>query len=329
MKAKTAEIRIYVSSENFTIPFMLDFLKKAAFFKTVRYETDRANKFKESQFSESNFAKHVEKEEKAFKHAFAITLHDDLGNEIFFYKQKTTSFITIDIVKEAEEHLENWIQFTDALLEKDSVAICACLYPENDGFWQQNPDPAQYEFHGRSLEGVTVIHHNAYLSTIDVKSLPGYSNYFNEIWFGSTWMMWYGKDYFRMIPKERFVSFDQAFEIRELPGGAIRIQLFEHRDAYEEKASRAIQQRFRDYLGVDDAVQALEDAEHQQERDWDDVAIEIVTEETDASGAPIQQYRFYVDEQGQAVIRSQAVRQITYGVNGQGETVFTHEEELE
>jgi len=328
MKAAVATIKICVSSKNFTIPFMLDFLKQAAFFEAVRYETDRANKFKEFQFSEDNFSKHVEKEEKAFKHAFAITLHDILGNEIFFYKQKKTSFIKIYIINEADQHLENWIQFTNTIFEQGSVAICACLYPENDAFWQQNPDPAQYAFHGRSLEGVTVIHHNAYLSTIDVKSLPGYSNYFNEIWFGSTWMMWYGKDYFRMIPKERFMSFNQAFEIPELPGGAIRIQLFEHRDAYEEKASRAIQQRFRDYLGVDDVVQALEDAEHQKDRDSDDVAIEIVTEATDASGMLTRQYRFYVDKQGQAVIRSQAVRQITYGVNEQGETAFTHEEEL-
>lgn len=328
MKAKTAEIRIYVSSKNFTIHFMLDFLKQAAFFEAVRFETDEGNKFKEFAFSESNFAKCVEKEEKAFKYAFGITLHDASDNEIFLYKQETTSFISIDIAKEAEGHLERWIQFTDALFERNSVVICACLYPENDGFWQQYLDPAVYSLYGRSLEGVAVIHYNDYLSKIDRKSLPGYSNYFNQIWFGSTWMMWYGHDYFRMIPKERFMSFDQAFEIRELPGGAVRIQLFEHREAYEEKASRAIQQRFRDYMAVDDVVEALEDAQNRQVRDSDDVAIEIITDGTDSFGTPVKQYRFYVDEQGVAVVRSQALRQITYGINEQGGTVFVYNEEM-
>lgn len=262
MKNNLASIRIFVGREHFTVSFMLEFLKQAAFFEPVRYETDRGNRFKEFKFSESKFLKSVEKED-AFQYSFFITVYDSFGNEVFFCKQKKTSFIAINIAKEAEKHLQAWIQFTDALFERDSIAICACLYPENDGFWQQNPDPAQYVFHRRSLEGVTVIEHNAYLSTIDTKSLPGYSNYFNEIWFGSTWMMWYGNDYFRMIPKKRFMAFNQAFEVRELLGGAVRIQLFEHREAYEEKESRAIQQRFRDYMEIDDVVQALEDAENQ------------------------------------------------------------------
>jgi len=53
MKNNLASIRIFVGREHFTVSFMLEFLKQAAFFEPVRYETDRGNRFKEFKFSES------------------------------------------------------------------------------------------------------------------------------------------------------------------------------------------------------------------------------------------------------------------------------------
>lgn len=235
--------------------------------------------------------------------------------------------MVIRIQEVSESSINDWIEFTDSIFQKDQIGITACFYPENDYFWQQNVDPEQYKLHNRSLEGIEVIQISKHFWSIDRASMPGSSNYFNEIWFGSTWMMWYGQEYFKYIPKDRFMSFPKAFEIKELNEKAIRIQLFESWKDYENTDSRQIQQAFREFLGIDQIVEALEEskAKHGTEPD---ASIELFTKVEDKFGNSILVHRFYVDQEGNNVLKSQAFEQIEYQLDENGNTIATQRKRL-
>lgn len=317
MNDTKATIRIYFNNADFKINNFLKWLKRADFFKPVYCETDRGNQYKEILFTENNFEKIIFNEEKKSKKNFSITLHNERKDTISFYKQKDTSFIVIYIKDIHENSIIDWLHFTDSIFQKDRIGITACFYPENDYFWQQNVDPEQYKLHNRSLEGIKVIQISKHFCSIDRTNMPGHSRYFKEIWFGSTWMMWYGKDYFKYIPKDRFISFPKAFEIKEFDGEAIRIQLFENWKDYENSDSRQIQQEFRDFLGIKDVVEALEEASAKGESE-PDASVELFAQSQDEFGNPIRIHRFYVDQDGKNVPKSQAFEEIAYPLDENG-----------
>jgi hypothetical protein len=45
------------------------------------------------------------------------------------------------------------------------------------------------------------------------------------------WKMWFGEEFFKLVPKEKILSFPYAIAIKELPGNIVYVQLY---DSVEE-----------------------------------------------------------------------------------------------
>lgn len=42
-----------------------------------------------------------------------------------------------------------------------------------------------------------------------------------------TWKMWFGEQFFKLVPKEKILSFPYATEIKELSNGNVYVQLYD------------------------------------------------------------------------------------------------------
>jgi len=76
----------------------------------------------------------------------------------------------------------------------------------------------------------------------DTRFNPGRQLLIGHTWLMAAWKMWFGKDFFKIVPKEKLLNFKYASQITELPGGGIFIQLF---DKMEE--SHSIESMFRQW----------------------------------------------------------------------------------
>ena len=96
---------------------------------------------------------------------------------------------------------------------------------------------------------------------IDTECNPGHNHYFEGIWFGSCYQMWFGRPYYQYIEKEKLKSFDNCYENVELDNEVIRIRLYENLWDYDKKASRKIQWDFRKSVGIDVVAHRLKEIE--------------------------------------------------------------------
>ncbi|WP_411343397.1 hypothetical protein ACE3MZ_17415 [Paenibacillus sp. WLX1005] len=138
------------------------------------------------------------------------------------------SFLLFTVYDLQGADLQHWIDYAKSFFEIDNIGVVAYFYPEDDLFWQRNVDPGQYKLYGKSLDGVTLRPFNKVSSLIDVSSLPGYPNEFDNLWFGSTWKMIYGEKYFQFLSREKLISYPNAYAVEQLKNQAICITLFEN-----------------------------------------------------------------------------------------------------
>lgn len=56
---------------------------------------------------------------------------------------------------------------------------------------------------------------------------PGRSVLIGYTWLMVAWKMWFGEQFFKLVSKERILSFPYATEIKELPNGNVYVQLYD------------------------------------------------------------------------------------------------------
>lgn len=79
-------------------------------------------------------------------------------------------------------------------------------------------------------------------------------NHFSKtgLWFGSSWRMWFGKQYFSIITREKILSFSDGYSNIELENDSICIILYKDVWDYENLIHRDIQWKFRKEVGIDE-----------------------------------------------------------------------------
>ncbi|MCR9252381.1 MAG: hypothetical protein NXI20_18295 [bacterium] len=84
---------------------------------------------------------------------------------------------------------------------------------------------------------------------VDVSKNPGRKKLVQHFWLTSCWKMWFGKKYQELVERDNILGFDKA-EIQSYDS-FLEVTLYENPFDYSEKKNRAIQQEFRDYIGLD------------------------------------------------------------------------------
>ena len=121
------------------------------------------------------------------------------------------------------DYIDNIMKMNDGIVAR----VCSLV----DEFWQDNEDIDYYRIKGKSLQGIRTKKDELFEGNIivDTEYNPGHSHIVNGIWFGSCWMMWFGKAYFKYIPIEVMENFTNCYENKVCSKDFVRITLLKLR----------------------------------------------------------------------------------------------------
>lgn len=246
---------------------------------------------------------------------------DRFGLELFSEDRKSMLMLTrtplhASITITAEKHLaESVIKIANEFFVNYG-GIVGYVCSGKDKFFQNLDQAYYFEAYGVSLEGIPLKERKSNLDPlyVDTEYFPGHSHYGLDLWFGSCWMMWYGKEYFKYIPKEVLKGFSDCYEKIELEDGSIRIVLHENIWDYDLPENRERQWAFRKFAGVDKVAHCLEKEPIRVQNP--DPAVEFIYGSFEHGGNKL--VKMYYDKKKQSIERSKAVYCTVseYGENG-------------
>lgn len=208
----------------------------------------------------------------------------------------------------------------------NSNGIVAYMCSLDDSFWQDNEQVEMYNMMGRSLEGVKTKKNkgNESKEVVDIEFNPGHSHRPNGIWFGSCWMMWYGREYFKYIPMEVLANFNNCYENIINSKDCVRITLYENPWDYDKKENRDIQWDFRRSIGVDEVARVLENNDKSNTNI--DATIEITEGIFEHNG--VRLIKYYYDIEGKLIEKSKAIEVKIYELGEKGELLWSESEKI-
>ncbi|MEW7277506.1 hypothetical protein ABW636_02795 [Aquimarina sp. 2201CG1-2-11] len=99
--------------------------------------------------------------------------------------------------------------------------------------------------------------HIGLLENIDISHNPGRIDMVSSMWLTSTWRMWFGKEFYKEVTKEKLKSFSLAHEIKELDNDVLFIELYNDPFGADLPENRKIQQAFRDHIKMEELIKKL------------------------------------------------------------------------
>ncbi|MDF1674364.1 MAG: hypothetical protein P1U44_01515 [Vicingaceae bacterium] len=135
--------------------------------------------------------------------------------------------------------------------------IVGYLFDTEDEYFQSANNPTPY-----NVKGVSVPQDKIYIDeygeeAIDISRNPGRRKLVSEMWLMSCWRMWFGKHFYKHVPKERLLSFTPAKKVEELENEVTHIQLYENPFEAAKTKNREIQQAFRDWINMNELEEKL------------------------------------------------------------------------
>lgn len=143
--------------------------------------------------------------------------------------------------------------------EEEEKFIVAYIYDDEFVFWQSAYNINTFKHFGKSYKKLPKTFDPFFEEEIvDISKNPGRRMLVSEMWLLSTWIMFFGEYFFQFVPKQRLLSFPYAFEIKELPSGAVFIKLYDDVTKSDEKENLKIMQLFREWINLDQLEKQLE-----------------------------------------------------------------------
>lgn len=182
----------------------------------------------------------------------------------------------------------------------------------DDSLWQNRPWISRYESAGRPYEHLPTILDDDGTLIVDVSKNPGCRVNVPGMVFQSSWRMWFGAPSFKYIPRERLLSFGGAQVVREQPSGVVFVQLYEDPHEVDLPRNRAVQQAFKEWVGLDRLAA--------EEFDWPapDPTVEYFTEGQFESHGGTGLAIYWLGDDGKPLNRSRATTRCSreYGADG-------------
>lgn len=188
----------------------------------------------------------------------------------------------------------------------------------DDVFWQSEANLSTYGLYGKPHDHLPKIKDEVFGGyKVDVLKNLGASYLFPGMWLQSAWRMWFSGKAFDFLPKQRLLSFRDSDQTKELSNGVVFIQLYSDPASYASPESRARQQSFRDWVGIADL--AAQAGEYSSGRA--DPSFEIEEGEYEHGG--IRMFTYWLDEEGNLVRKSHAVKQLIQELDEAGSVVWS------
>ncbi|RIX49248.1 hypothetical protein D3P08_23205 [Paenibacillus nanensis] len=301
---------------------VLSWIEELLFFEPSEMYGSLITSRKYIPFNKRFLIENLGKELRREQFKFSLSTKD-LDHTLVFKKGIFASSISGHLSSKIFEDVQEEFTRKISSLFENGIGVVASIYAQEDYFWQNNIDPMIYKRRNRSLENIRVIPSPNIKNEliIDSECLPGHAHYYEDIWFGSHWMMWFGKKYYQYIPREALLRFKDGWKTEELSNEALFIQLYPNIWDYDLPNNRELQWLFRQQAGVDEVAHFLENEGKYIAEAEVDPAIEIFTEKNCMHGG-VRMVRYHYNDQKQVVPRSQATVVFSYEVDEQGYVVW-------
>lgn len=187
--------------------------------------------------------------------------------------------------------------------------IFAFKHPSLDVFFENTEDVSYYLDCKGSLKGkvITCEPGRRGKKIIAVEHNAGHHHVEEGLYFGAYHCMWFGRDYYEYIPKEKLRAFSDCHENVELENDVIRIMLYEDVWDCEKPANRKRQWVFRRSVGIDQVAHSLHVLKRNKKKVTDTI---FQTLEPDENGNG--RTCFFYTTHGKNVRKSEADVAITY-----------------
>lgn len=312
-------LNIVLDSDNISLENIKEWFSLTNYF-TPLYMSCKLTKNKLQKCNIDKFYNNIKNELEDNK--FNLIIKDDI-NTVSVYKNSINENISsLFCILSYEIYEKNKISLLSIMdkfmINYDGIVSYACSL--DDMFWQNNEDLNIYEIRKKSINNLRTKDSEIFpgKKIVDIEFNPGHSHRVNGLWFGSCWMMWFGNEYFKYIPKDTLRSFNNYFEIRELESNCLRVTLYESPWDYEELENREKQKSFRTQVGIDKIAQIL--VKDPKEKSINP-SIEIRTGNFTHGG--IRLINYYFDEYGEIVSKSNAKEVLTHELDDNGRIVWS------
>ncbi len=136
----------------------------------------------------------------------------------------------------------------------NSDFVSGYLYDENYEYIQSTQYSSNYKDRSFSELVLSSIKDTPYKinefneKEYDTTLNPGKRDLISYTWLIAAWKMWFGKPFFDIVPKEKILSFTDAYEIKELQNGNVFVQLFEKIEESASTGNMEKQRKWRKWL---------------------------------------------------------------------------------
>lgn len=170
--------------------------------------------------------------------SFRVTTIGDWSMQVIYWKTLSVDIPSNELIKKLTA-------------TKGFNAGCRC--DDQYQFWESTELINTYEVYNRPYGHLPLMDDEIFEKKVDVSSNPGRRTAFPGMWLCSCFEMWFGKGFFKYVPKERVQSFPNAKEIKEIGLNAVYLRL--HDDIFAAKENKNVLQYFRDWTGMDELAE--------------------------------------------------------------------------
>lgn len=175
------------------------------------------------------------------------------------------SVYNVGAVKEPYQHfriVQDHEVFNPANSEIEEIIAregFSCAYLYDEGYERQQSALCQNRVlvyaNSALLRLVQQIKNYLLIKVYNILSPPGRSQQISSTELLACWKMWFGKEFYHVVPKERLLTFKGAFIIEELANDVVFVQLFENvEDSYLGNARR-LQRKWRKWLDFEGMIE--------------------------------------------------------------------------
>ena len=186
---------------------------------------------------------------------FSTSVSQDFNNSFTLRYDYISNVITIVVFVEDYGPEKNYINSINKLFCQFTI-LTAFIRNQDDGMLSTAYKISSYERRGIDTSTLKKKINTPFKDeVIDIEQFSRHSHEYGGIMFTSTYIMWFGKDFFRFVPQETLTSFKDCVSNETLDNGTVRIQLYENINDFNTEETDRRQWAFRRHTNIDEVAE--------------------------------------------------------------------------
>ena len=252
---------------------------------------------------------------------FCSSVSKDVRNSMTIRYDDIANVITLMIrSKECKDESEFLSKISYVLNE--TKFISASFRDRLDSIFSTTNDISFYEEKGIDTSKLKkVIRATFNDEVLDIEQFSGHSHEYGGIEFTSTYLMWFGKDFFRFVPQETLTSFKECVSNETFDNGTVRIQLYENINDFNTEETDRRQWAFRKHTNIDKVAEEW-NKEYLAMASKDKSGANMTIENGNFEHGGVKLVKLYLDKDNNTTTKKHAVKVKCVEYDSAGNVVF-------